>query len=139
MAFGFASLSCFIFISFLFGVHFFIFIFYLFLSSPLIFILGLLPSLHFLFYLSGMGKKFAESKVCTYYKNNQSQFKNYESYYYRTLTQSMQLLVLVNTPFKDAKRCGAAQVQSSHLCVVCLPWLPSLRLYLSTSYWYAQF
>ena len=41
---------------------------------------------YILFYFSDMGKQFIEIKVCTYYKTNQSQLKNYESYYYRTLT-----------------------------------------------------
>ena len=35
-----------------------------------------------------MGKQLAESKVCTYLQDYQSQFKIYEPYYYRTLTQS---------------------------------------------------
>ena len=33
-----------------------------------------------------MGKQLAESKICTYLQDYQSQFKNYEPYYYRTLT-----------------------------------------------------
>ena len=74
----------------LFGVHFIFFLIF-FLSSLLIFLLGLLPSLHILFYFYAMGKQFAEIKVCTYYKTNQSQLKNYESYYYRTLTEGKHL------------------------------------------------
>ena len=39
-----------------------------------------------IFHFQNMGKQLAESKVCTYLQDYQSQFKNYESYYYRTLT-----------------------------------------------------
>ena len=69
---------------FVFGVHFFLFFIYIFLLSHLIFLLGLLPLFYFLF--SNMGKQLEESKVCTYYNTNESQIKNYEPYYYRTLT-----------------------------------------------------
>ena len=83
-------LTCITFMSysylFLFGVHFCI-LFYPFLLSPLIFLLGFLPSFHFLLF-SNMRKQLAESKVCTYLQDYQSQFKNYEPYYYRTLTSS---------------------------------------------------
>ena len=65
------SFSDLIFISFFFWGLFFL--------SPLIFILGLLPYFHFfiIFHFQNMGKQLAESKVCTYLQDYQSQFKNY--------------------------------------------------------------
>ena len=41
-------------------------------------------------FFQNMGKQLAESKVCTYLQDYQSQFKNYEPYYYRTLTVAPQ-------------------------------------------------
>ena len=74
------SLSGLIFISFSFGVYLFL--------SHLIILLGLFTLFYFLlfFIFQNMGKQLAESKVCTYLQDYHSQFKNYESYYYRTLT-----------------------------------------------------
>ena len=80
------SLLCLILSLFSFGVHFYSFFIFSFLS-PLIFLLGLLLSFHFfLIIFSNMRKQLVESKVCTYLQDYQIQFKNYEPYYYRTLT-----------------------------------------------------
>ena len=85
------SLSALIFISFSFRVYLFL--------SPLIFLLGLFILFYFLlfFIFQNMGKQLAESKVCTYLQDYHSQFKNYESYYYRTLTGSSKPILSVGS------------------------------------------
>ena len=47
------------------------------------------PIFVFLLFLifQNMGKQLTESKLCTYLQDYQSQFKIYEPYYYRTLTE----------------------------------------------------
>ena len=69
VAFGFAHSQVLLYFFFLLG--------YIFFLSPLIIILGLLPSFLFLlfFLFQNMGKRLAESKVCTYLQDYQIQFK----------------------------------------------------------------
>ena len=77
VAFGLAHFQVLLYL-FYFGVYIFL--------SPLIFRFRTFTLFfHFLLF-SNMGKQLAESKVCTYLQDYQSQLKNYESYYYRTLT-----------------------------------------------------
>ena len=80
------SLSCLIFISFFFWGLFFFFFFDLFFSKSFDLSFRTFTLFSFIYLFSNMGKKLAESKVCTYLQDCQSQFKNYEPYYYRTLT-----------------------------------------------------
>ena len=80
VAFGLAHFQVLFLSLFSFGVYIFL--------SPLIFLLGLF-TLFFIFFLffifQNMGKQLAESKVCTYLQDYQSQFKIYEPYHYKTL------------------------------------------------------
>ena len=81
------SLSCLIFIFFFWGLYFSKSFDISFRNFYHLFDLLLL-----LLFFQNMGKQLAESKVCTYLHDYQSQLKNYESYIYRTLTPSLDLL-----------------------------------------------
>ena len=87
---------------FSFGVYIFL--------NPLIFLLGLitlfLAFLLFFHFFKIWENKLHKSKVCTYLQDYKSQFKNYESNYYRTLTQG--------------KACGGHGVGSGRILVVSL-------------------